>query len=111
MNIQRIPVSQINPAPYNPRVDLKPDDPSYIQIKQSLQTFGCVQLLVWNSQTKNLVSGHQRLKVLIDQSVDQVDVCVVDLPIEKEKALNLALNKVSGHWDEEKLVCILEELI
>jgi DNA modification methylase len=111
MDIQRIPVSEINPAPYNPRIDLKLSDPAYIQIKQSIQTFGYVEPLVWNARSKTLVAGHQRLKVLIEQGLEQVDVSVVDLPIEKEKALNIALNKVRGQWDEEKLANILEELM
>lgn len=110
MNIQRIPVVEINPAPYNPRIDLKPQDKEYIQIKQSLDTFGCVQPLVWNVQTKNLVSGHQRLKVLVEQGITELEVSVVDLPIDKEKSLNIALNKVNGLWDESKLSSMLEEL-
>ena len=110
MNIQKIPVAQINPAKYNPRVDLKTEDSSYIQIQKSIETFGCVQLLVWNSQTENLVSGHQRLKVLIDKGIQEVEVCVVELPLEREKSLNLALNKVNGRWDEDKLVPILDEM-
>jgi len=58
----------------------------------------------------NLVGGHQRLKILISQGVKEVEVSVVDLPLEKEKALNIALNKIQGRWDEDKLAQLLEEL-
>lgn len=110
MNIQKVKIDQINPAAYNPRVDLKPGDPEYEKLKRSINTFGNVELLVWNSRTGNLVGGHQRLKILIEQGIKEVEVSVVDLDPEKEKALNLALNKISGDWDYEKLGELLDEL-
>jgi len=67
--------------------------------------------LVWNKQTGNLVGGHQRFKVLSAKDIKEVEVSVVDLPIEKEKALNIALNKISGDWDEHKLALLLDDLI
>ncbi len=66
MIISKIPIKKINPASYNPRKDLKPDDPEYQKLVRSLDEFGCVQPLVWNKQTGNLVGGHQRLKVIKD---------------------------------------------
>jgi len=110
MEIRKIPVSVINPAPYNPRLDLKPGDPAYEKLKRSLTEFGCVEPLVWNQRTGNLVGGHQRFKVLCEQGVQEVEVSVVDLPLEREKALNIALNKIQGDWDEGKLAALLEEL-
>ncbi len=41
---------------------------------------------------------------------NEIEVSVVDLPLDKEKALNVALNKISGRWDEEKLSILLNEL-
>lgn len=111
MQIETIPIQNINPAPYNPRKDLKPGDPMYERLKGALTEFGCVEPLVWNRRTGNLVGGHQRLKVLKEQGVDSVQVSVVDLSPEKEKALNLALNKITGDWDEQKLAELLDELV
>ncbi|WP_151191923.1 ParB N-terminal domain-containing protein [Desulfotomaculum copahuensis] len=110
MEIKRIPVEQINPAPYNPRKDLKPGEPEYEKLRRSIQEFGFVEPLVWNKRTGNLVGGHQRLKVLIEQGVREVEVSVVDLDDQRERALNIALNKISGDWDNEKLKDLLEEL-
>jgi len=110
MNIQKVSVSKINPAAYNPRVDLKPGDKDYEKLKDSITTFGYVEPLVWNSKTGNLVGGHQRLKILIEQGFVEVEVSVVDLSPEKEKALNLALNRIQGDWDNQKLATLLEEL-
>jgi DNA modification methylase len=110
MLVQRVVVSALNPAPYNPRLDLKPGDPEYERLKRSLGEFGCVEPLVWNRRTGHLVGGHQRLKVLIAQGATEADVSVVDLPIEREKALNIALNRISGDWDHRKLAELLEEL-
>ena len=110
MDIRRLAVSKLNPAPYNPRRDLKPGDPEYERLVRSVQEFGLVEPLVWNRRTGTLVGGHQRLKVLIAQGATHADVSVVDLPIEREKALNVALNKISGAWDQDKLAELLEEL-
>lgn len=110
MKIQKIKISEINPAPYNPRVDLKPGDFEYENLKKSITTYGYVEPLVWNRRNKTLISGHQRLKILIEQGFAEVEVSVVDLPIEKEKALNLTLNKIRGDWDNTKLALVVEEL-
>jgi DNA modification methylase len=110
VNIQTIPLSQINPAEYNPRIDLKPGDREYEQIRRSLEEFDCVVPLLWNKRSGNLVGGHQRLKVLIAQGRTEIEVSVVDLPMEKEKALNVTLNKAQGRWDEGKLAVLLDEL-
>ena len=110
MNIRTVPLDQINPAPYNPRVDLKPGGRAYDQLKGSIKEFGCVEPLVWNERTGTLVGGHQRLKVLRELEHQDVEVVVVDLTLEKEKALNLALNKIQGDWDEDKLATLLKEL-
>lgn len=110
MKIRKIPITQINPAPYNPRVDLAPSDPEYRRLEKSMTTFGYVEPLVWNERDKTLISGHQRLKILIAQGKKEVEVSVVDLPLKKEKALNIALNKITGRWDEEKLSDLLSEL-
>ena len=111
MNIQKVKIDKINPAAYNPRRDLQPGDEDYEKLKRSINTFGNVEPLVWNSRTGNLVGGHQRLKILIEQGEKEVEVSVVDLDSEKEKALNLALNKISGDWDNEKLGHLLDELM
>jgi len=110
MDIQTVPVSQINPAPYNPRVDLQPGNPEYESLKKSIGEFGYIEPLVWNKRSGTLVSGHQRLKILIEKGLTEVEVSIVDLPIEKEKALNIALNKIEGAWDEEKLTELLIDL-
>lgn len=110
MLIQTIPVSQINPAPYNPRQDLKPGDVEYEKLNKSMSEFGCVEPLVWNKRTGHLAGGHQRFKILIAQGAQEIVVSVVDLPLEKEKALNLALNKIQGDWDEDKLAQLISDL-
>lgn len=111
MEVRRIPVSMINPAPYNPRKDLQPGDPDYDRLARSIQEFGFVEPLVWNERTGNLVGGHQRFKILVDEfGATEVEVSVVDLDETREKALNIALNKIQGEWDILKLKDLLEEL-
>ncbi len=110
MIIESIPVARLNPAPYNPRLDLRPGDPDYDKLLRSIGEFGLVEPLVWNRRSGNLVGGHQRLKVLLARGETHVQVSVVDLPPEREKALNIALNKVQGDWDPRRLGALLDDL-
>jgi ParB-like chromosome segregation protein Spo0J len=110
MVIRRIAVGKVNPAPYNPRKKLAPGDPAWERLRESMQNFGCVEPLVWNERTGNLVGGHQRFSVLTADGATEVDVSVVDLDPEREKVLNVALNKVSGEWDEEALAKLFADL-
>ncbi len=110
MKIETLPITSINPAAYNPRKDLQPGDSDYEKLKKSIVAFDMVEPLVWNKRTQNLVGGHQRLKILKDLGRTEVEVSVVDLPLAREKALNLALNKIQGEWDFPRLKDILESL-
>lgn len=110
MVIQKIKAELLNPAEYNPRKNLKPGDKEYEKLKRSLEEFGYVEPVVWNKTTGNVVGGHQRLKVLIDLGHTEVDCVVVDLDPPREKALNLALNKIQGDWDEIKLAEVMADL-
>ena len=110
MQTTRIPLEQMKPAPYNPRVKLEPGDPIYESLKVSIQEFGCVEPLVWNRRTGYIVGGHQRYDVLLDLGYTEDDVIVVDLDELKEKELNLRRNKITGRWENDKLAEILAEL-
>lgn len=110
MNIQKIKAELLNPAAYNPRKDLKPGDPEYEKLKRSMEEFGYVEPVIWNKQTGNVVGGHQRLKVLLDLGQTEIDCVVVDLDLQREKALNVALNKIQGEWDETKLAELMADL-
>ena len=110
MIIEKKRISEIDRAKYNPRVDLRPGDDEYDNLLHSIDKFGLVIPIVWNKRTNTVVGGHQRLTVLENLGVEEVDVSVVDLDETKEKQLNIALNKTGGSWDEAKLIELLEEL-
>lgn len=103
--VYRLPLSWLNPAPYNPRVDLQPGDPRWEALAAGIDQFGCVETLVWNRRTGNLVGGHQRLKVLLSRGHLTHHVFVVDLDLPAEQALNLLLNnpRAAGDWDVPRL--------
>lgn len=103
-------IADMNRAAYNPRVDLRPEDEEYQAIERSLKRHGLVQPIVWNRRTNTVVSGHQRLTVLEAQGETEVTVSVVDLDDIQEKELNVALSKITGEWDDDKLSVILNEL-
>jgi ParB-like chromosome segregation protein Spo0J len=110
MKIETVSVDQILAAPYNPRKDLQPGDPAYDALQRSIDQWGAVEPLVWNQRTGHLVGGHQRFKILKARGDSSMLVSVVDLDTTQEKALNIALNKIDGAWDDAKLVDALADL-
>ncbi|NCC79100.1 MAG: DNA modification methylase [Clostridia bacterium] len=110
MIIRKVPVADINPAEYNPRKDLKPGDPAYEKLKRSMSEFGYVEPIIWNEEKGNIVGGHQRYKVLVAEGHTEVECVIVKMSAEREKALNVALNKVTGDWEFEALADLIKDL-
>ena len=114
MPMKRVSLKRLNPAPYNPRKTLRPGDSEFEKLAKAMDEFGLVEPLVWNKRTGNLVGGHQRMAVLKHRNVTSAMVVVVDLEPNREKALNLALNKIGSGadmWDQEKLAALVDELV
>ena len=88
---------------------MKPGDAEYESLKRSIEVFGYVDPIIINADG-TVIGGHQRLNILTDLGYSEADVAVVDLNKSDEKALNIALNKIAGEWDEEKLAVIFSEL-
>lgn len=109
MNIQKINIKKLNPAQYNPRKDLTSDDEEYQKIRRSITEFGCVEPIIVNSDM-TVIGGHQRLKVLKELGYEELECVVLNLDKNKEKVLNIALNKIQGEWDDDKLENLLAEL-
>lgn len=123
MKIENIKLSDLKPASYNPRIDLKPNDTEYVKIDKSIEHFGLVDPIIIKYPELDIIQGHQRIKPLIAKGkndfkmlrlgdiawvFDETDIKLKD---ESEvKSLNVALNKISGDWDYEKLNIIFEEL-
>ena len=103
-------LSELTPAEYNPRVELKPGDQEWEALDESIGNFGYVEPIVWNERTGNIVGGHQRRNVLLARSVEEEDISVVNLSPEDEKILNVLLNKSKGIWDVAKLVALIDEI-
>src|SRR3990172_4756152 len=108
MIIKRMPLSALNPAPFNPRTMT----PSALKgLTYSIDRFGMVEPIVWNEQTGHIVGGHQRFYVLRDKNETETHVVVVHLTEIDEKALNIALNNpnIAGEFDDS-LQDLLAEL-
>ena len=106
MELKKVNIKDIKPARYNPRKISKKD---FEKLKTNIKEFGFIQPLIVNKDM-TLIGGHQRLKVLLDLGYKETDVIIVNLNKEKEKSLNISLNKISGEWDNNKLVDILKTL-
>lgn len=110
MRIERKHIRDLERATYNPRVELIPGDAEYESLRRSIKTYGLIIPVVWNERTGRVVGGHQRLTVLENEGETDVEVSVVNLDETQEKQLNVALNKIEGGWDNEKLAALLAEL-
>ncbi|WP_366294389.1 ParB N-terminal domain-containing protein [Paenibacillus sp. AN1007] len=111
MEIRIMPIDQINTATYNPRMDLQPGDVEYEKLRRSIEEFGYVEPIVWNERTGNMVGGHQRYKIMVNElGHTELQVSVVDLDDQQERLLNIALNKISGRWDDDALTQLLVDL-
>lgn len=77
---------------------INPDNPRTISessmeaLRNSIGRFGFVEPIIWNERTGNIVGGHQRYRVLVEQGVEETEVIVLDMPEEEELALNVTLN-------------------
>lgn len=126
MQLEEIQITDIIPSEYNPR---RISEEEYEKLSKSLNSFGVVDPIIINLKNKHIIGGHQRYDVLHDQYIQDNtkysklhllrlgDIGWVfpdtELKVESddhEKALNLALNKISGEWDEIKLAPLLEDL-
>lgn len=108
-DLRVIPVQDLKPAAYNPRKKLKPGDSEYEKIKKSIEEFGFADALVVNKDM-TIIGGHQRLTVAMELGYTEVPCTVVDIDKTREKALNIALNKITGAWDEALLAELLKDI-
>ena len=92
MQIEKISISKLNPAQYNPRVRLQPGDAEYEKLKRSIQTFGYIDPIIINADG-TIIGGHQRYYVLLDLGYDEIDVVKLDLD---EKFCDVIIHR----WEE-----------
>ena len=109
MEFRKIKIADLIPASYNPRKKLKPGDKEYQKIKNSITEFGYVEPVIVNSDM-TIIGGHQRVSVLSDLGYEEIDCIVIDIDKQKEKALNIALNKITGEWNKELLADLIADL-
>ena len=107
MEIKSLLVKDIKYAPYNPR---RISEEVLSKLKRSIEEFGYIEPIVVNKRTMHVVGGNQRLKVLRQLDIKEVQSVIVDLDDTHEKALNIALNKINGEWDLPALKDLLLEI-
>jgi hypothetical protein len=100
MIIENKKLSDLKPAPYNPR---KSNEKQEAHLKASLEKFGVVEPIIFNKQTGFIVGGHFRVRELKKLGYKEIDCVIVDLNEQDEKELNIRLNANTGDWDWEHL--------
>ena len=99
MKIEKIKISELNPAEYNPR---RMTNKQYEDLKNSLEKFGCVDPVIINAD-KTLIGGHQRVRIMRELGAELVPAVRVNLSKEDERELNIRLNKNTAEWDMDML--------
>ena len=123
MKFENIDINELLPDAKNPRKDLKPDDPEFNKITTSIEKFGFLEPIVFNTRTKKILGGHQRIKTLKHRGVSELHIIKLgayswgftddelkELTPSEENAANIALNKAQGDWDMDQLMINLQEL-
>jgi len=107
LQIAQVPIDELHPDPANPR---QIGDADLDSLTRSLREFGFVQPVIARHEDHVVVGGHQRLVAARRLGLKTVPVIFVDLSQEQSHLLNLALNKISGDWDEALLARLLADL-
>ena len=100
MKIEIKKLSELKPAPYNPRQSNAEQEK---QLKSSLEKFGVVEPIIFNKQTGYIVGGHFRIRELKKLGYKEIECVIVDLNEADEKELNIRLNANTGSWDWDEL--------
>lgn len=100
-------ISELSPAEYNPR-EISPHD--FEALKRSLREFGFVDPVICRMANKAIIGGHKRVEAAIALGIKRVPVILTDVTEEQAKILNLALNRISGEWDKDKLKALFIDL-
>jgi ParB-like chromosome segregation protein Spo0J len=100
MIIEKKKISDLIPAPYNPRQSTAKQEK---HLKESLEKFGLVEPIIFNKQTGYIVGGHFRVRELKKLGINEIECVIVDLNEADEKELNIRLNANTGSWDWDTL--------
>ena len=106
MKTTEIAISKLRLADYNPR---KISDKELSNLKKSLKKFGFIQAVIINKDF-TVISGHQRIRAWKEMGNETVPTIQLDITKKEEKALNLAMNKIGGEWDVDKLYGVINDL-
>jgi DNA modification methylase len=107
IQIEHLPIDSIRPDPANPR---RISDTELEALTRSLHEYGFIQPVIARREDNTVIGGHQRLVAARRLGLKTVPVIFVDLSVEQARLLNLALNRISGDWDQELLARLLADL-
>ena len=107
INVEMVPLEDLHPDALNPR---RISAAERAKLRRSIREFGMVQPVVARRTDHTIIGGHQRYQAARDEGWAQVPVIWWDGPDKQARALNLALNRITGEWDEGKLAEVLADL-
>jgi DNA modification methylase len=107
LTVEEVSIDDLRPDPANPR---RITDDELDALERSLRQFGFVQPVLARREDRTVIGGHQRLVAARRLGLTTVPVTWLDIGVEQARLLGLALNKISGSWDEQLLARLLADL-
>src|SRR5665811_2007790 len=107
LTVDEVPIDELRPDPANPR---RISDEELDALERSIRQFGFVQPVLARREDQTVIGGHQRLVAARRLGLTSVPVTWLDVSVEQARLLGLALNKISGSWDEQLLARLLADL-
>src|SRR5664280_835755 len=107
LNVEEISIDELRLDPANPR---RISEDELDALERSLRQFGFVQPVLARREDRTVIGGHQRLVAARRLGLTTVPVTWLDISVEQARVLGLALNKISGSWDEQLLARLLADL-
>jgi DNA modification methylase len=107
IQFEQLPIDELRPDPANPR---RISDQELETLTRSIREFGLIDPIIARREDKMVIGGHQRLLAARKLGYKTVPVVLVDLTADQAHLLNIALNRISGSFDQELLARLLGEL-
>ena len=107
VEIVHVPIDDLRPDPANPR---RISDEELDALTRSIREFGFVDPVIARREDSIVIGGHQRLVAARKLGLKTIPTIYVDFSEDQAHLLNLALNKISGAWDEDLLARLLSDL-
>ena len=107
IQVEYLPIDDLHPDPANPR---RITEAELAALTRSVEEWGIVRPVLARRADRVVIGGHQTLLAARKLGWTTIPVILVDLTPTQAHLLNIALNRISGEWDQDLLARLLADL-